>query len=50
MKRTAALRAESDQQPLEAAVQRAVAVHRHQDSSELRRQQRKMLGTGIRRA
>lgn len=35
---TVALSADTDQELLEAAVQHAVAVHRHEDSPELRKQ------------
>lgn len=41
-----AMSADSENELLEAAVQHAVAVHKHQDSPELRAQLRKMFKTG----
>lgn len=41
-----ALAADSDDELLEAAVQHAVAVHKHEDSGELRQQLRKLFKTG----
>lgn len=41
-----ALSADSDQELLEAAVQHAVAVHKHQDTPELRQQLRSLFKEG----
>lgn len=46
MKCTVALSADSEQELLEAAVQHAVAVHRHQDTPELRQQLKSILKDG----
>ena len=46
MKCTVALSADSEQELLEAAVQHAVAVHRHQDTPELRKQLKSILKDG----
>ena len=46
MKCTVALSADSDDELLEAAVQHAMAVHKHQDSPELRQQLRSMFKSG----
>ncbi len=43
---TVALSADSDQELLEAAVQHAVAVHKHQDSPELRTQIKQLFKEG----
>lgn len=43
---TLALAADSEKELLEAAVQHAVAVHKHQDSPEFRAQLRKMFKDG----
>jgi predicted small metal-binding protein len=43
---TVALCADSEKELLEAAVQHAVAVHKHEDSAELRQQLRKMFKDG----
>ncbi|WP_194721890.1 DUF1059 domain-containing protein [Noviherbaspirillum malthae] len=41
-----AIAADSEEELLEAAVQHAVAVHRHQDSPELRQQIRQLFKEG----
>ena len=41
-----AISADSEQELLEAAVQHAVAVHGHKDTTELRQQLKKMLKDG----
>lgn len=41
-----AMSADSENELLEAAVQHAVAVHKHQDGPELRQQLRKLFKTG----
>lgn len=46
MKCTVALSADSDEELLEAAVQHAVAVHRHEDTPELRQQIRQLFKEG----
>ena len=46
MKCTVALSADSEGELLEAAVQHAVAVHKHADSPELRQQLRRMFKSG----
>lgn len=46
MKCTVALSADSEKELLEAAVQHAVAVHKHKDSPELRQQLSKMFKDG----
>ena len=46
MKCTVALSADSEQELLEAAVQHAVAVHRHSDTPELRKQLKSMFKDG----
>ncbi len=46
MKCTIAISADSDKELLEAAVQHAVTVHKHQDSPELRSQLQKMFKDG----
>ena len=46
MKCTVALSADNEQELLEAAVQHAVAVHRHSDTPELRKQLKSMLKDG----
>lgn len=46
MKCTVALSADNEQELLEAAVQHAVAVHRHQDTPELRQQLKSMFKDG----
>jgi predicted small metal-binding protein len=43
---TVAIAADSDQELLEAAVQHAVAVHRHEDTPELREQIRQLFKEG----
>ena len=43
---TVAMSADSDSELLEAAVQHAVAVHKHEDSPQLRDQLRKLFKTG----
>lgn len=43
---TVALSADSDQELLDAAVQHAVAVHKHQDSPELRAQLKQLFKEG----
>jgi predicted small metal-binding protein len=43
---TVAIVADSDQELLEAAVQHAVAVHRHEDTPELREQIRQLFKEG----
>jgi predicted small metal-binding protein len=43
---TVAISADSDKEVLEAAVQHAVSVHRHQDTPELREQIRKLIKQG----
>lgn len=43
---TVAIAADSEQELLEAAVQHAVAVHRHEDTPELRRMIRSALREG----
>ena len=43
---TVALSADTEQELLEAAVQHAVAVHRHSDTPELRKQLKSMLKDG----
>jgi predicted small metal-binding protein len=43
---TVALSADSEQELLEAAVQHAVAVHRHRDTPELRQQLKSMFKDG----
>ena len=43
---TLALSADSEQELLEAAVQHAVAVHRHSDTPELRQQLKSILKDG----
>jgi predicted small metal-binding protein len=47
---TLALVADSEQELLEAAVQHAVAVHKHKDSSEFRAELRKIFKPGNPRA
>lgn len=46
MKCTVALSADSEDELLEAAVQHAVAVHKHADTPEFRKQLRSMLKDG----
>jgi predicted small metal-binding protein len=46
MKCTVAISADSDRELLDAAVQHAVTVHKHQDSPELRSQLEKMFKDG----
>ncbi|MDH5537658.1 MAG: DUF1059 domain-containing protein [Betaproteobacteria bacterium] len=46
MKCTIALVADSEKELLEAAVQHAVAVHKHQDSPEFRKDLRKVIKQG----
>jgi len=46
MKCTVAISADSDKELLDAAVQHAVTVHKHQDSPELRSQLTKMFKDG----
>jgi predicted small metal-binding protein len=46
MKCTVAISADSEKELLDAAVQHAVTVHRHQDSPELRSQLTKMFKDG----
>lgn len=43
---TVALSADTDQELLEAAVQHAVAVHRHEDTPELRQQIQQLFKEG----
>jgi len=43
---TLALCADTEEELLEAAVQHAVAVHRHQDSADLRKQLRQLFKQG----
>ena len=43
---TVALSADNEQELLDAAVQHAVAVHRHSDTPELRKQLKSMLKDG----
>lgn len=43
---TVAMCADSDQELLEAAVQHAVAVHKHEDSPELRQQIKQLFKEG----
>jgi predicted small metal-binding protein len=43
---TVALSADSDQELLDAAVQHAVAVHKHEDSPELRAQLKQLFKEG----
>lgn len=43
---TVAIAADSDQELLEAAVQHAVTVHRHEDTPELREQIRQLFKEG----
>lgn len=43
---TVALSADTEDELLEAAVEHAVAVHKHQDSPELRKELRKLFKTG----
>ena len=43
---TIALSADNEDELLEAAVQHAVAVHKHQDTAEFRKQLRSMLKDG----
>ena len=43
---TVALSADTDQELLEAAVQHAVAIHRHQDTPELRSELKKLFKEG----
>jgi predicted small metal-binding protein len=43
---TIALSADTDQELLDAAVQHAVAVHRHEDTPELRQQIRQLFKEG----
>lgn len=43
---TLAISADSEDELLEAAVQHAVAVHKHEDSTELRQTLRKMFKSG----
>jgi hypothetical protein len=47
---TVALMADTDDELIEAAVQHAVAVHKHQDSPELRRMLRSAIREGTPRA
>lgn len=44
---TVSLSADSEAELLEAAVQQAVAVHKYQDSPDLRQQLRKMFKSGM---
>jgi predicted small metal-binding protein len=44
---TIALSADTEDELLEAAVQHAVSVHRHQDSPEFRREVRKLFKEGM---
>jgi predicted small metal-binding protein len=46
MKCTVAISADSEKELLDAAVQHAVTVHKHQDSPELRGQLKKMFKDG----
>ncbi len=46
MKCSVALSADTDNELLEAAVQHAVAVHKHKDSPELRQELRRMFKAG----
>ena len=46
MKCTVVISADNEQELLEAAVQHAVAVHRHSDTPELRKQLKSMLKDG----
>jgi predicted small metal-binding protein len=43
---TVAIAADSDEELLEAAVQHAVAVHKHQDNADLRKALRESFRTG----
>jgi predicted small metal-binding protein len=43
---TVAISADNDQELLEAAVQHAVAIHKHQDTPELRQQIKQLFKTG----
>jgi predicted small metal-binding protein len=44
---TIAVMADTEDEVLEAAVQHAVAVHKHQDTPELRNQIRRMIKDGV---
>jgi predicted small metal-binding protein len=44
---TIAVMADTEDEVLEAAVQHAVAVHKHQDTPELRDQIRRMIKDGV---
>ncbi len=44
---TIAIMADTEDEVLEAAVQHAVAVHKHQDTPELRDQIRRMIKDGV---